>query len=49
MQENRAAADMPTALNIVYSSPIYANLEKERTKYWWFGINNLFLYLLESL
>ena len=36
------APDMPTALSMVYASPVYAKLEEERTKYWWLGVNALF-------
>jgi hypothetical protein len=38
---NGIAADMSTALNMVYTSPVYAKLEQEKTKYWWLGINTL--------
>ena len=31
-----------SSLNIVYTSPVYAKLEQERTKYWWLGINALY-------
>jgi len=40
--QNGKADDMATALNMVYTSPVYAKLEQERTKYWWLGINALF-------
>lgn len=46
--QNGVAADMPSALNMVYSSPVYANLEREATKYWWLGINTLFLELTSN-
>ena len=36
------APDMPTALRMVYASPVYAKLEVEKTKYWWLGVNALF-------
>ena len=36
------APDMPTALRMVYASPVYAKLEEEKTKYWWLGVNALF-------
>ena len=36
------ASDMPTALSMVYASPVYAKLENEKTKYWWLGVNALF-------
>lgn len=39
--QNGEADDMVTALNMVYSSPVYA-LEIEKTKYWWLGINALY-------
>ena len=28
------AADIPTALHLVYSSSVYTKLEQEKTKYW---------------
>lgn len=40
--QNGVANDMATALNIVYSSPVYAKLEQEKTKYWWLGVNALY-------
>ena len=40
--QNGEADDMVTALNMVYSSPVYAKLEIEKTKYWWLGINALY-------
>lgn len=40
--QNGVAADMPTAVNMVYASPVYANMERENTKYWWLGINALY-------
>lgn len=39
---NGNAKDIPTALSMVYSSPVYANLERESTKYWWLGVNALY-------
>lgn len=36
------AADLETAIDMVYSSPIYDKMECEKTKYWWLGINALF-------
>lgn len=46
--QNGIVADMPAALNMVYSSPVYANMERENTKYWWLGTNALFLNLTSS-
>ena len=40
--QNAKADDMVTALNMVYSSPVYAKLEQEKTKYWWLGVNALY-------
>lgn len=40
--QNGVANDMATAINIVYSSPVYAKLEQEKTKYWWLGVNALY-------
>ena len=40
--QNGVANDMATAINIVYSSPVYAKLELEKTKYWWLGVNALY-------
>lgn len=40
--QNGVANDMVTAINIVYSSPVYAKLEQEKTKYWWLGVNALY-------
>ena len=39
---NGDADDMTTALNMVYTSPVYANLEQEKTKYWWYGVTTLY-------
>lgn len=36
------APDIQTALHIVYASPVYSNLEVEKTKYWWLGVNALY-------
>ena len=44
--QNGIAADMPSALNMVYSSPVYAKMEQEKTKYWWMGINALYVDLI---
>mgnify|MGYP006916027710 CR=1 FL=1 len=38
--------DEIAALRAVYASPVYAKLERESTKYWWFGINALYDELL---
>lgn len=40
--QNGIVADMPAALNMVCSSPVYANMERENTKYWWLGENALY-------
>ena len=39
--QSNFAADIPTALNLVYTSSVYAKLEQEKTKYWWLGVNAL--------
>ena len=46
---NGDANDMATALSIVYSSPVYTNLEREQTKYWWLGINTLYQDIKHSM
>ena len=40
--QNGVVANMPTAVNMVYTSPVYANMERENTKYWWFSVNALY-------
>lgn len=40
--EQGLASDIPSALKIVYSSDVYKKLEKESTKYWWLGLNDLY-------
>lgn len=40
--QNGVANNMATAINIVYSSPVYAKLEQEKNKYWWLGVNALY-------
>ena len=40
--QNGDADDMASALNMVYTSPVYAKLEQEKTKYWWYGVTTLF-------
>lgn len=47
--QNGVANDMDTAINIVYSSPVYAKLEQEKTKYWWLGVNALYQEITQSL
>lgn len=47
--QNGVANDMATAINIVYSSPVYAKLEQEKTKYWWLGENALYQEITQSL
>lgn len=46
--QNGVANDMATAINIVYSSPVYAKLEQEKTKYWWLGVNALYQEITQS-
>ena len=48
LMQNGKAADMATALGMVYTSPVYANLEQESTKYWWQGIGSLYYSLLSE-
>ena len=45
--QNGDAKDMVSAIHMVYSSPVYAKLEQEKTKYWWLGVNALFSYFSE--
>ena len=40
--QNGDAKDMVSAINMVYTSPVYAKLEQEKTKYWWLGVNALY-------
>ncbi len=40
--QNGEAKDMVSAINMVYSSPVYAKLEQEKSKYWWLGVNALY-------
>ena len=47
--QNGDAKDMVSAINMVYSSPVYAKLEQERSKYWWLGVNALYDELVEQL
>ena len=47
--QNGVADDMATALNMVYTSPVYAKLEQEKTKYWWLGVNALYQEITQSL
>ena len=47
--QNGDANDMATALNMVYTSPVYANLEQEKTKYWWYGVTTLFQEVKSSI
>lgn len=42
------AADMSSAISMVYSSPVYAKMECEKTKYWWLGVNALFAELISN-
>jgi hypothetical protein len=47
--QNGEADDMATALSMVYSSPVYSKMERERTKYWWLGVNALFQEITQSI
>ncbi|MBR5091954.1 MAG: hypothetical protein IKX32_00570 [Bacteroidales bacterium] len=47
--KNGDANDMATAINMVYTSPVYANLEQEKTKYWWYGVTTLFQEVKSSI
>lgn len=40
--QNGEAKDIANALTKIYTSPVYAKLEQEKTKYWWLGINALY-------
>ena len=40
--QNGKAKDIADALTMIYTSPVYAKLEQEKTKYWWLGINALY-------
>lgn len=46
--KNGKANDMATALSMVYTSQVYANLEQESTKYWWQGSGSLYYDLVET-
>lgn len=39
---NGVVSTLPEALDMVYSSSTYAKLEREKTKYWWLGVNALY-------
>jgi len=45
--KNGIAKDIADALSLVYSSSVYANLENEKTKYWWLGTNALYFDLVK--
>lgn len=45
---NGKASDMASAINMVYSSPVYTKMECEKTKYWWLGVNALFAELISN-
>lgn len=47
--KNGKADDMATALSMVYTSPVYANLEQENTKYWWQGTGSLYYDLMANV
>ena len=40
--QNGEAKDIANALTMIYTSPVYAKLEQEKTQYWWLGINALY-------
>ena len=40
--QNGEAKDIANALTMIYTPPVYAKLEQEKTKYWWLGINALY-------
>ena len=40
--QNGDAKDIANALTMIYTSPVYAKLEQEKTKYWWLRINALY-------
>lgn len=46
--QNGIAPNMSKALSIVYTSPVYANLEQESTKYWWQGTSSLYYDLVAT-
>ena len=47
--QNGEANDIATAISMVYSSPVYTKLERERSKYWWLGINTLYQDIIQSI
>lgn len=47
--QNGYAKSMADALTLVYTSPVYAKLEQEKTKYWWLGVNALYQEITQSL
>ena len=47
--QNGEAKDIANALTMIYSSPVYAKLEQEKTKYWWLGINALYQEIKEVI
>lgn len=49
LMSNGVAADITTALNIIYSSPVYRQLERENTKYWCLGVNTLLYDIVKNL
>jgi hypothetical protein len=46
---NGEAKDIANALTMIYTSPVYAKLEQEKTKYWWLGINALYQEIKEVI
>ena len=47
--QNGDAKDIANALTMIYTSPVYAKLEQEKTKYWWLGINALYQEIKEVI
>lgn len=47
--QNGESKDMVSAINMVYTSSVYAKLEQEKTKYWWLGVNTLYQELKEPI
>ncbi|MCR4931179.1 MAG: hypothetical protein K5918_01910 [Bacteroidales bacterium] len=47
--QNGEAKDIANALTMIYTSPVYAKLEQEKTKYWWLGINALYQEIKEVI
>ena len=47
--QNGEAKDIANALTMIYTSPVYAKLEQEKTKYWWLGINALYQEIKDAI